>query len=1050
MTNLRPILEDVCIEGESSEVTMEVQSPTYLRQKPTKYSLLSPNSRDFLLTFHSEFGPSFSNSEHSALSSWSFEGSSSFEEGASSTFTSFSAGGADDSSSCSGYMFQSIKRQINDMNHMLEQEMEPILMTKTSEEYEDDLREELSALNHSENELREEMEFIDQVLLPSYVGTRSKESECRGSTTASNYLQIRRDMEQADIRLKYELSDEAPTATFKDDYDKPSCLLPTDHRHPSAVFDRSIFRRIENDEADSSSHDTSSSLISEAMKRALGSQANSTSSVTKQVDNLKLPSVQNPLLVAVALDSTSIQSPDSQHSRGKIAEAWNYYSEEEEEEEDDNDDENDCQPAEYEIRKSPTISVPSPSIDIDQDPITTLPFCQLSHDDNTPPLSPACHQRGAMAFDQNEIDEDEDEIIRSRTLPTTPKPLFPLPLDPRRDAPQDHTIFLPVMLRSPGANAIGYENRGHDEIKEDEDDEILRSRTPPTPKQISSTPTTALDTLPIVPTKTPSLISQDFNTPSTSALQHADEEKEIEVLESQVDTFFNVSPLNTLNSQSMDEVSSKDRSEPETDIDIQASVNEILNESSDEGSIDPTTGGETTEDNTLGKLLAESSSSMSYPMPTAEVAHKFQKSQCATPQDGDCIAIRVSSVSNNAPTLPPREEFPSFDVELVLHDQQACSRSTSPMNLLENQDEGKSVPLNEPLFENDGKEECPSKTQFEFIPGTAPSPAQSSRHPFDSSELAATLWAQQLNFSIRRMQSDDEIFHKRYSESKSSNTPILRRVLSADQILSPGIISTPKFNFHQEVNSDCDHCPIEAPVASKACEARTIAPPSQQEEVCSEEEVGSTKDLLSCTDRLLESLACWGVRGTVLSSSSAEEPKSPSHHHEKPLESPSRPMQNDDDQTPPILMVKEETETEAQETQELLSSNERLLQSMVDFDYAAYCALTSPDLTGVEVGTSGGCQVGTRKEHFYNQTGHSQVSMINPVVRFVSPTNDVAVVTYSRIDQVVGGRIARQWDETRIWERRRHYQFHRRGNTDADRSFTTSWINCHYHQSIHS
>ena len=141
---------------------------------------------------------------------------------------------------------------------------------------------------------------------------------------------------------------------------------------------------------------------------------------------------------------------------------------------------------------------------------------------------------------------------------------------------------------------------------------------------------------------------------------------------------------------------------------------------------------------------------------------------------------------------------------------------------------------------------------------------------------------------------------------------------------------------------------------------------------------------------------------------------------------------------------------------DLLNCNERLLQSMVDFDYSVYCALTSPDLTGVQVGIpgcqtfrKGGCS--QHEQHFRNQTGHVHVRMVSPLVRFLS--SSVAVVSYTRIDQMVGDRIARQWDETRIWERLpavRRLAPGESGDDDSETAALASWTNCHFHQSIHS
>lgn len=127
------------------------------------------------------------------------------------------------------------------------------------------------------------------------------------------------------------------------------------------------------------------------------------------------------------------------------------------------------------------------------------------------------------------------------------------------------------------------------------------------------------------------------------------------------------------------------------------------------------------------------------------------------------------------------------------------------------------------------------------------------------------------------------------------------------------------------------------------------------------------------------------------------------------------------------------------DSQHVLLCNERLLQSIVNFDYASYRAFVSENLTGIDSGNA--TQEVARKEfHLYHfrharhRGSETQVAIEKPVVRFL--TNDLAVISYIRVDHVtdVANRSAKRIEtaETRIWERQS-------GN---------KWVNCHYHTSL--
>jgi hypothetical protein len=147
------------------------------------------------------------------------------------------------------------------------------------------------------------------------------------------------------------------------------------------------------------------------------------------------------------------------------------------------------------------------------------------------------------------------------------------------------------------------------------------------------------------------------------------------------------------------------------------------------------------------------------------------------------------------------------------------------------------------------------------------------------------------------------------------------------------------------------------------------------------------------------------------------------------------------------------------DTQELLECNEKLLESIVNFDYATYSALVSENLTGIE---SGGMQVGVRQNfqahhRNYPSTTSSggttrlgmvptKVLLVNPAVRLLS--SNVALVTYTRVDELMEGGASNnttrlEWNETRVWEKRQQPDQEAGGER-------YTWVNCHYHQSKQS
>jgi calcium/calmodulin-dependent protein kinase (CaM kinase) II len=119
-----------------------------------------------------------------------------------------------------------------------------------------------------------------------------------------------------------------------------------------------------------------------------------------------------------------------------------------------------------------------------------------------------------------------------------------------------------------------------------------------------------------------------------------------------------------------------------------------------------------------------------------------------------------------------------------------------------------------------------------------------------------------------------------------------------------------------------------------------------------------------------------------------------------------------------------------------LTRNDKLLQSIVKFDFASYKELTTDDLTGIEPGSHGET-VSSKAFHRYyfdKVVGYrkepASVSIVTPCVRFLS--GDVAVTSYIRLDQFIrdGKADTIRTSETRIWEKQ-----------------NGKWVNCHYHQS---
>src|SRR5665213_246584 len=123
----------------------------------------------------------------------------------------------------------------------------------------------------------------------------------------------------------------------------------------------------------------------------------------------------------------------------------------------------------------------------------------------------------------------------------------------------------------------------------------------------------------------------------------------------------------------------------------------------------------------------------------------------------------------------------------------------------------------------------------------------------------------------------------------------------------------------------------------------------------------------------------------------------------------------------------------ADATQELLSLNQRLLDSIAGGDWATYQELCDPSLTAVEPESHGQVIEGLEFHRFYFDLGgirgRSQTTQCAPHVRLMG---DTAVVVYQRLVQRVGAAgtpVTSANVETRVWQRKdgkwRHVHFHR-------------------------
>jgi calcium/calmodulin-dependent protein kinase (CaM kinase) II len=120
---------------------------------------------------------------------------------------------------------------------------------------------------------------------------------------------------------------------------------------------------------------------------------------------------------------------------------------------------------------------------------------------------------------------------------------------------------------------------------------------------------------------------------------------------------------------------------------------------------------------------------------------------------------------------------------------------------------------------------------------------------------------------------------------------------------------------------------------------------------------------------------------------------------------------------------------------EVLTLNQKLLDSISAGDWQTYESLCSPDLTCFEPETRGHLVEGMAFHKFYFElgpsTGARNVTMATPHVRLLG--DDAAIVAYTRLVQRLdanGSPVTVRVEETRVWQR-----------------IERSWIMVHIHRS---
>lgn len=124
--------------------------------------------------------------------------------------------------------------------------------------------------------------------------------------------------------------------------------------------------------------------------------------------------------------------------------------------------------------------------------------------------------------------------------------------------------------------------------------------------------------------------------------------------------------------------------------------------------------------------------------------------------------------------------------------------------------------------------------------------------------------------------------------------------------------------------------------------------------------------------------------------------------------------------------------------QEILSANQRLLESILAADWTTYAELCDASITAFEPEAKGQRVEGLPFHEFYFGLGSAsapyRVTMASPHVRMLG--DDAAVLSYVRLVQKLapgGAPVTTAVEETRVWQRIggqwRHVHFHRSAPT---------------------
>ena len=122
---------------------------------------------------------------------------------------------------------------------------------------------------------------------------------------------------------------------------------------------------------------------------------------------------------------------------------------------------------------------------------------------------------------------------------------------------------------------------------------------------------------------------------------------------------------------------------------------------------------------------------------------------------------------------------------------------------------------------------------------------------------------------------------------------------------------------------------------------------------------------------------------------------------------------------------------------ELLTLNQRLLESIFAADWATYEKLCDPSISCFEPEARGRLAEGMAFHKYYFDLGKPaklpEVTMASPHVRLLG--EDAAVISYTRLVQKLdasGAPITTVFEETRVWQKQaggwKHVHFHRSTN----------------------